>query len=1275
MAESGPPLNVNDQQEPASQNKMFIVKILSEMRSNFNRASNDSTPPEPQPEQDQGLTQTPTPALDQDQESRRSFTNNEDSSSIIFEAQPVTEECEDEGQSVSKEPEEGTAVTECNEVEATGDISVENEPPEAMAVEETAPESDPKTADKLEENGAMHEGPENGAMDKGPVPDKPDEVLQSDSSIVEDGKPDEPPCSTEQKPDDPEYTEDAPDSVAKETIPEHPSPTNVPIEEDVSNKQIGNKGNPSGSAEGNVEQMKRKPSVGQNSKNTLPKSLEESGEKRPRRSLRSAEKVEQDVAVKRSSRRMSKDYNSRESVLQNAIALKEKSLISFSMEDKPRRSSRLSDETKVPPAGSATRAPSAPAASRAKTARSAVPPEEDTSNSTGDEATSSQNSSRASKHGPAPEAPNDGTDMEDDASETSAKKARLARDSKISNPAQESSDDDRNGWRHASPFSALNSCPTDKGAPSLSAVSENNDDQNEVESNPEGFENNTITSPMGIVGIGSEAPDIPLDFQESNGLLCECDIMTSMYAKDPDNQMCRALDLFESRLVKCANKIDDRPLMRPCKSKPYQALCIIHFERMIRHHACPTCGAFCTQALVNICEKRHLFHKDCEMKLEDGLACPHCGSENFSLYKIQLQNHQYPLFLPATKPLSKLPVAKMSISRSKQTALDPVEKEMPEELVAPMSLTLSNGRAITSEGIPLPEREKLIYLLRNASPSEDLRYNYRALYQAAKAGEAEKVLHILGSGLSPNQPSMNPLMGAIKEGHLLVVHLLVQAGANLETLDKYQYTPLMLAVQFKHNDIVKYLIKAGADVGFKGAEGMTALHIAAKEGNLEACHYILTLVKLPPAFIDTVDDGKWTALVWGAENCHSKVVRYLLEKNADPQIRDAEMNIALHWSAFAGSMEITEDLLNFGCAVNLSNSHGDTPLHIAARQAADNCVLLLLARGARTELVNKAGQTPRDCVINKDSYCYTAIDLNITIKKTVASTSFFPKILCNDVSGGREENPIQCVNGVDDDGVPVDYTYITENCFTSNITIDRRISSLVCCKCEDACNGSNCMCTKISRGCWYDNTGKLLPEFNFEDPPMMFECNPACGCNILTCKNRVVQRGLKTRLQLCKTKEKSWGVITLKEIPRGTYVCEYVGEIISDLEADTRKDDSYLFDLDNSEGETYCLDARKYGNICRFINHSCRPNLSPVKIFYQHQDLHFPRIAMFASRDIAPNEELGFDYGEKFWMIKCKSFTCHCAEPTCRYSESTIQQTLDKYKKKMKELEEMSDDY
>jgi euchromatic histone-lysine N-methyltransferase len=47
-----------------------------------------------------------------------------------------------------------------------------------------------------------------------------------------------------------------------------------------------------------------------------------------------------------------------------------------------------------------------------------------------------------------------------------------------------------------------------------------------------------------------------------------------------------------------------------------------------------------------------------------------------------------------------------------------------------------------------------------------------------------------------------------------------------------------------------------------------------------------------------------------------------------------------------------------------------------------------------------------------------------------------------------------------------------------------------------------------------------------------------------------------------------WGVRPLADIPKGTFVCEYVGEIISDLEAETR-DDTYLFDLDNKVCNLY----------------------------------------------------------------------------------------------------------
>lgn len=39
-------------------------------------------------------------------------------------------------------------------------------------------------------------------------------------------------------------------------------------------------------------------------------------------------------------------------------------------------------------------------------------------------------------------------------------------------------------------------------------------------------------------------------------------------------------------------------------------------------------------------------------------------------------------------------------------------------------------------------------------------------------------------------------------------------------------------------------------------------------------------------------------------------------------------------------------------------------------------------------------------------------------------------------------------------------------------------------------------------------TGRLLPEFCREEPPLIFECNHACSC-WRSCKNRVVQNGLR----------------------------------------------------------------------------------------------------------------------------------------------------------------------
>ena len=93
--------------------------------------------------------------------------------------------------------------------------------------------------------------------------------------------------------------------------------------------------------------------------------------------------------------------------------------------------------------------------------------------------------------------------------------------------------------------------------------------------------------------------------------------------------------------------------------------------------------------------------------------------------------------------------------------------------------------------------------------------------------------------------------------------------------------------------------------------------------------------------------------------------------------------------------------------------------------------------------------------------------------------------------------------------------------------------------------------------------------------------------------------------------EKGWGLRTLEDLPKGTFVCEYVGEILTSMELCERnmqcaksKKDTYLALLDADWGsnsdltneKSLCLDASQYGNIARFINH---------RYSSQSQSVHF----------------------------------------------------------------------
>lgn len=61
----------------------------------------------------------------------------------------------------------------------------------------------------------------------------------------------------------------------------------------------------------------------------------------------------------------------------------------------------------------------------------------------------------------------------------------------------------------------------------------------------------------------------------------------------------------------------------------------------------------------------------------------------------------------------------------------------------------------------------------------------------------------------------------------------------------------------------------------------------------------------------------------------------------------------------------------------------------------------------------------------------------------------------------------------------------------------------------------------------------------------VYECGPWCGCDRARCQNRLVQRGIRVRLQVFQTDSCGWGVRCRDDLDRGTFVCTYAGQVAS----------------------------------------------------------------------------------------------------------------------------------
>jgi ankyrin repeat protein len=263
-------------------------------------------------------------------------------------------------------------------------------------------------------------------------------------------------------------------------------------------------------------------------------------------------------------------------------------------------------------------------------------------------------------------------------------------------------------------------------------------------------------------------------------------------------------------------------------------------------------------------------------------------------------------------------------------------------------------------------------------------------------------------GYQPPIPgNMNPLMFAAREGHVDAARLLLDAGSDVNGVDKNGITPLFMAISNNRIPMARFLIDRGADINAKDWYGRTPLFAAVEMRNADVDYQSFEAItnaeerKVILDFISYLLDKKvdpnirvkevvplraWMYLLGGTLSWVDftgqtpfllaslsgdvSTMRLLLKHGADPKISTFAGTTPLmaaagvNWTVDQTYTESPEALLEavklcyeLGMDVNATNSMGLTPLMGAANRGSDSIIEFLVSKGAKLDAKDKEGRT------------------------------------------------------------------------------------------------------------------------------------------------------------------------------------------------------------------------------------------------------------------------------------------------------------------------------
>ncbi|KAK3702564.1 hypothetical protein RRG08_042557 [Elysia crispata] len=196
---------------------------------------------------------------------------------------------------------------------------------------------------------------------------------------------------------------------------------------------------------------------------------------------------------------------------------------------------------------------------------------------------------------------------------------------------------------------------------------------------------------------------------------------------------------------------------------------------------------------------------------------------------------------------------------------------------ANMSITDSDLIDSVAKYMSLSTREEIVKVKGAIYPC--------LLCAAAKANDipALEKLRVTGGHLgATNQDGRTPLHIACREGHINMVHYLLNHGVSVHVRDCRRETPLQDAIEGGHLDIIRVLVQTGALLQQNTMEVAVKMCCAAAENNVKEIEAWI----LAGADFNSQDYDKRTPLHVAVNLGCTDVTKFLLSQGADFNIKD-----------------------------------------------------------------------------------------------------------------------------------------------------------------------------------------------------------------------------------------------------------------------------------------------------------------------------------------------------------------------------------------------------